>query len=95
MIGRVHHNPNIEVSEYPLKQVTSLKCIDSINEEGNMEEDINNWITKYSQNIGCMYRMLKDKQVPKKAKQIIHKTTLRTIHLIGSECWTLTKRFES
>ena len=41
-----------------------------------------------------MYRLLKDTNVPKKAKQIIHQTSLRHILIFGSECWTLTKRLE-
>ena len=28
-------------------------------------------------NVECMYRLLKDRNVPKKAKQIIHQTILR------------------
>ena len=38
--------------------------------------------------------LLKDRNVPKKAKQIIHQTILRSILIFGSECWTLTKRLE-
>ena len=41
-----------------------------------------------------MYRLLKDRNVPKKAEQIIHQTVLRPILIFGSECWTLTKRLE-
>ena len=41
-----------------------------------------------------MYRPLKDRNPPKKAKQIIHQTILRHIRIFGSECWTLTKRLE-
>ena len=48
-------------------------------------------IAKYSQNVGCMYRLLKDRNIQKKAKQIIHQTILRPILIFGSECLTLTK----
>ena len=41
-----------------------------------------------------MYRLLKDINVPKKARQIIHQTILRPILIFVSECWTLTKRIE-
>ena len=51
-------------------------------------------IAKYSQNVGCMYRLLKDRNVPKKAKQIIHQTIVRPTLIFESECWTLTKRLE-
>ena len=46
----------------------------------------------YSHNVGCMYRLLKDRNVPKKAKQIIHQTILIPILIFGSECWSLDKR---
>ena len=38
--------------------------------------------------------LLKDRNVPKKANQIIHQTILRHIFIFDSECWTLTKRLE-
>ena len=41
-----------------------------------------------------MNRLLNDRNVPKKDKQIIHQTILRPILIFGSECWTLTKRLE-
>ena len=41
-----------------------------------------------------MYRLLEDRNVPKKGKQIIHQTILRPILIFGSECWTLTKMLE-
>ena len=48
---------------------------------GTIEEEINRRIAKYSQNIGMMYRLLKDRNVPRKAKIVIHKTILRPILL--------------
>ena len=47
---------------------------------------------RYSQNVGCVYRLLKDRNAPKKAKQDIHQTTLKYNIIFGSECWILTKR---
>ena len=45
--------------------------------------------------IGCnLYRLLKDRNVSKKANQIIHQTILRHIRIFESEWWTLTKRLE-
>ena len=40
--------------------------------------------------------LLKDRNIPKKAKQIIHQTILilRTFLIFGSECWTSTTRIE-
>ena len=47
--------------------------------KSKQEEEIKNRIAKYIQNVGCMNRLLKDRNVPKKAKQIIHQTILRPI----------------
>ena len=41
MIGRVHHNMNIKIGEYPLKQVTSFNVLGSgISEYGNVKKII-------------------------------------------------------
>ena len=48
-----------------------------------------------SQNVGMMYSLLKDRHVPKKAKLMIHMTTLRPILLYGHESWILTKKLRS
>ena len=49
--------------------------------QSTQEEEIKNSIAKYrpSQNVGCMNRLLKDRNVPKKDKQIIHQTIVRPI----------------
>ena len=95
MMGRSHQTLNIKIGDHTLNQVQSFKCPGStVNEQSTQEEEIKNRIVKYSQNVGCMYRLLKDRNVPKKAKQIIHQTTIRHILILGSECWTLTKRLE-
>ena len=79
---------------HTLNQVQSFKYLGRTENEQSTQEEIKNRIAKYSQNVGCMYRLLKDRNVPKKAKQIIHQTILRHILIFGSECWTLTKRLE-
>ena len=49
--------------------------------QSTQEEEIKNSIAKYrpSQNVGCMNILLKDRNVPKKDKQIIHQTIVRPI----------------
>ena len=42
-----------------------------------------------------MYRLLRDRNVPCKAKLVIHKTILRPILLYGHESWVTTKRLDS
>ena len=94
-MGRSHQTLNINIGEHTLNQVQSFKYIGStINEQSTQEEEMKNRISKYSQNVGCMYMLLKDRNVLKKAKQIIHQTILRPILIFDSECWTLTKRRE-
>ena len=93
MMGRSHQNLNITIADHTINQVQSFKYLGStVNEQSTQEEEIKNRIAKYSQNVGCMYRLLKDRNVPKKAKQIIHQTILRPILIFGSECWTWTKK---
>ena len=95
MMERSHHTINIKIGDYTLKQVQSFRHLGStVNEQSTQEEDIKKWIAKYSQIVGCMYRLLKDRNVPKKAKEIIHETILIPILIFGSECWTFTKRLE-
>ena len=95
MMGRSHQTLNIKIGDHTLKQVQSLKYLAStVNEQSTPEEEIKNSIAKYSQNVGCMNRLLKDRNVPKKAKPIIHQTILRPILIFGNECWTLTKMLE-
>ena len=94
MMGRSHHTLNI-IGDHTLNQLLSFTYIGStVNEQSTQEEEIKNRIAKYSQNVRCMYKLLKDRNVLKKAKQIIHQTILRPIRMFGSECSTLTKRLE-
>ena len=73
MIGRSHPTLNMKIGDRTLNHVQSFKYLGNIvNEQSKQEEEINNRIAKYSQNVGCMYRLLQDRNVPKKAKQIIH-----------------------
>ena len=93
MIGRSHQTLNIKHGDHTLNHVQSFKYLGStVNEQSAQEEEIKNRITNYSQNVGCMYRLLKDRNVPMEAKQIFHQTILRPILIFGSQCWTLTKR---
>ena len=50
--------------------------------QSTQEEEIKNRIAKYSQNVGCRNRLLKDRSVPKKAKQIIHQTIVIVIPIL-------------
>ena len=93
MIVRSHQIPNIKVGDHTLNQVQSFKYLgSSVNEQITHEDDIKNRIANYSQNVGCMYRQMKDRNVPKKANQIIHKTIVRHIIIFGIESLTFDKK---
>ena len=92
-MGRPHQILNIKIGDHTLNQLQSFKYLGStVNDQSTQEEEIKDRIAKYSQNVGCMYRLLNDRNVLKKDKQIIHQTILRPILIFGSDCWTLTKR---
>ena len=56
---------------------------------------INNRIAKYNSNIGMLYPLLKDKNIPQECKAIVYKSILKPILLYGSENWSLTTKTES
>ena len=63
----------------------------------HVNEEINGRISKMNQNVGMMYRLLKDRHVPKKAKllNLIHMTIRRPILLYRHESWILTTKLKS
>ena len=64
--------------------------------ESNVQEvEINNRIAKYNSNIGMLYPLLKDKNIPRECKVIVYKSILKPILLYGSENWSLTTKTES
>ena len=52
-------------------------------------------MAKYSQNVEMMYRLLKDRNIPRQAKLVIPTIILRTILLYGHESWVTTKQLDS
>ena len=75
MMGRSHQIVNIIIGDNILDKSAILQIIGStVMEQGIQEEETKNRFAKYSQNVGWIYRILKDRNVPKKAKQIIHQT---------------------
>ena len=64
--------------------------------ETNLQEvEINNRIAKYNSNVGLMYPLLRDKNIPQECKVTIYQTILKPILLYGSEVWSLTTKTES
>ena len=96
VISRTEKEAVVRLDEYHLNQVAKFKylgCI--IGSKGNVDEEINGRISKMSQNVIMMYRLLKDRNVPKKAKLLIHMIILRPILLYGHDSWILTKKLKS
>jgi exonuclease III len=84
---------SITLKNQVIKQTSTFQYLGStISENGLIDIEINKRITKYSQNVGLMYRLLKDKNVPKKVKRIVYLGILRPILLYGHETWNVNTR---
>ena len=82
VINRTPSQVTITLHDIEIKQVDNSKYLGcNINTNGTIEEEIIRRIAKHSQNVGIMYRLLKDLNVPRKAKLAIHKTILRALLL--------------
>ena len=96
VVSRTEKEAVVTLDEYQLNQVTKFKYLGCITgSKGQIDEEINGRISKMSQNVGMMYRLLKYRHVPKKAKLLIHITILRPILMNGHESWILTKKLKS
>ena len=81
---------NIVLQDQTLNQVSSFKYLGSIiPENGLIDIEINKRISHMSQNVGFLYRLLKDKNVPKKVKRILYVGILRPILLYGHVTWNI------
>ena len=93
VINRGHLDVTITIGGSRLNQVKTFKYLGStISEDGLIDVEINNRIKIMAQNIGLLYRLLKDQNVPKKVKKILHTGILRPTLLYGSETWNINKR---
>ena len=64
--------------------------------ESNLQEvEIYNRIAKYNSNVGMLYPLLKDKNIPRECKGIVYKSILKPNLLYRSENWSLTTKTES
>ena len=68
-----------------------------VNVGGNnlQEVEINNRIAKYNSNVGMVYPLLRDRNIPRRCKIIIYQSILKPILMYGSEVWSLTTKTES
>ena len=68
VINRTPSQVTITLHDIEIKQVENFKYLGcNVNTNGTIEEEINRRIAQYSQNVGMMYRWLKDRNVPRKA----------------------------
>ena len=96
VVSRREKEAVVTLDEYQLNQVTTFKYLGCITgSKGQIDEEINGSISQMSQHVGMMYRILKDRHLPKKAKLLIHMTILRPILLYGHEYWILTNKLKS
>ena len=96
VVSRTEKEAVVTLDEYQLNQVTTFKYLGCITgSKCHIDEEIHCRISKMSQNVGMMYRLLKDRHMPNKAKLLIHMTIMRPILLYGHESWILTKKLKS
>ena len=82
VVSRTEKEAVVPLYGYQLNLVTKFKYPGSIiGSKGHVEEEINGRISLMNQNVGMMYRLLKDRHVLKKAKLLIYMTILRPILL--------------
>ena len=92
VINRMPSQVTITLPYIEIKQVDIFKYLGcNVNTNGTIGEEINRRIAKYSQNVGMMYRLLKVRNVPRKANMVIHNTILKPILLYGHESWVKKK----
>ena len=92
VINRTPSQVRITLYDIKFTQMEQFKYLGcNVNTNGTLEEEINRRIAKYSQNVGMMYRLLKDRNVPRQANLVIHKTILRSILPFGHTSWVTKK----
>ena len=90
------HQEDFMIGEQNIKQTNTFAYLGSnITSKNEIEADINSRISKYSKNMGFLYPLLREKEIPRQIKTHIYKTILQPILLYGSETWTLTERLKS
>lgn len=91
-VGRIREECNIYIENIKLKKTDKLSyLVVLLDDENEQNSDISNRINKYNANVNALYLILKDKNIPTKAKTIKFTTVLRTVLLGGSETWTMTR----
>ena len=96
VINRTPSQVTITLHDMEMNLVDNFKYLGcNVNTNGTIEEEINGRIAKYSQHVGMMYRLLKYRNVPRKATLVIYKTILRPRLPYEHEFWVTTKISDS
>ena len=97
LISRNRHQPvEVYMGENKLNQADNYIHLGvNVGEKNLQEIEINNRIAKYNQNVGMMYPLLKDKNIPRECKITVFQSILKPILLYGAEVWSLTAKTES
>lgn len=96
MVARQKEDIEICLEGKKLKLVEEFKYLGvKVDEKCHMETEIRYRIQCYSNNLGILHPLMREKLIPRQVKAIIYKTILRPVLTYGSETWTLTDRMKS
>ena len=96
VVGRNQNDEELSLASATIRRNNSYTYLGSvITSDGKMEPEINNRITKYSQNVGAIYPLLRDRNIPRKVKLLMFNSVLKPVLLYGCETWVLTEKLKS
>ncbi|XP_076060507.1 uncharacterized protein LOC143036731 [Oratosquilla oratoria] len=90
VVSRREEILNMEINGVPIQQKESVKYL-GVNRDGKPKHEsaVEARVTVYSQNLGLLYPLLKDQNVPTAIEIAIYKSILRPILTYGCESWNL------
>ncbi|XP_076039470.1 uncharacterized protein LOC143024543 [Oratosquilla oratoria] len=96
VVSRREETLNMENNGVPIQQKKSVKYLGvTWDGKAKYENAVESRIAAYSQNLGLLYPLMKDRNVPTAVKIVIYKSFLRSILTYGCESWTLTTKTSS
>ncbi len=69
------------------KNFKYLGCM--LTKQGESRMEVTERINKFSRNVGALYTLLKEREIPLETKKIIFETVLNPILTYGAESWTI------
>ena len=83
------HTCDVLIGQDKVNQVANYTYLGvNVGETIVQEVEINNRIAKYNSNVGLMYPLLRDINIPRECKVTIYHTILKPILLYSSEAWS-------